>query len=180
LDIHTPQAGVKLKGKKVVDVGSRLGNNLVVGTLFSNAAELVGVEVDPFFAQESSDMLTRCAGTLFPGEKECNVSVVCEDIVQCPALLQSADVVIFFNPFEQRYTSPEAKELLMLFASQVTRKGTIVVTVPSAEAIYERAGCALDMIIGKTKGCVDLGMWLRPLANAEDIYVYEVLGDAVL
>ena len=174
-----PNAGVKLKGKRVVDVGSRLGNNLVVGTLFSDAAELVGVEVDPFFAKESSDMLVRCAGSLFPGEKVCNVRVVCEDIAKCPALLESADVVIFFNPFEQRYTSPEAKNLLMLFASQVTKKGTIVVTVPSVDAIYERAGCALDLVTGKNKDCVDLGLWLRPLKDAEDIFVYEVLANGV-
>ena len=55
---------VDLKGKKVVDVGSRLGNNLVVGMLFTEAAEHVGVEIDPWFAQESQRMLNRCSSSL--------------------------------------------------------------------------------------------------------------------
>lgn len=189
---------VDLKGKKVVDVGSRLGNNLVVGMLFTEAAEHVGVEIDPWFAQESQRMLNRCSSSLastasaevgedVDGDEdkgggvaaECRASVVCADIVDCPELLQSADVVIFFNPFEQLHEAAAGKRLLMLFAEQVSRPGTIVVTIPSAEDIYSRAGCVLDLIAGKTTGCVDIGTWLRPRGNHEDIFVYEVIGNGV-
>ena len=156
----------------MVDVGSRLGNNLVVGSLFTDAAELVGVEIDEWFAAESQGMLDRCAGLRSAsseagaleaddaGESDGggdgsesggdggggggvsvgNASVVCADIVDCPELLRSADVVIFFNPFEQLHEAAAGKRLLMLFAEQVSRPGTVVVTIPSAEDIYARAG----------------------------------------
>lgn len=154
----------------MVDVGSRLGNNLVVGSLFTDAAELVGVEIDEWFAAESQGMLDRCVGLRSAyseagaleaddagesggggdasdsggggggGVSVGNASVVCADIVDCPDLLRSADVVIFFNPFEQLHEAAAGKRLLMLFAKRVSRPGTVVVTIPSAEDIYARAG----------------------------------------
>ena len=162
-------------------VGSRLGNNLALGAIFTEASELVGVEVEEFFAAESASMLATCEEHLFPGgARGRSARVVHDDIAAVPELLRGADVVIFFNPFEQLNDREKHQELLLLVASETSRPGQIIVSVPSLYAIYQRAGCALDLITGTTKNCVDLGRWYRELGSVDDAFVYEIMGNAVL
>ena len=44
-----------------------------------------------------------------------NISIVAEDIRDRTDLLDKADVIIFFNPFEQHFSRAEHQELLRLF-----------------------------------------------------------------
>lgn len=44
---------------KVVDIGSRLGSVLLVGSLFSNAKEYIGIEIDPFFSKLSQSTIEQ-------------------------------------------------------------------------------------------------------------------------
>jgi hypothetical protein len=73
----------------VVDVGSRLGGVLFVGSLFSNARQYVGVEMDTFFAQ-----LSKSIADMF---KYDDIAIVQDNVLNQAALLQSADVVILNN-----------------------------------------------------------------------------------
>jgi hypothetical protein len=192
-----PHSRCRLEGKVVLDIGSRLGNNLYVGAIVTDAEELIGIEMNLFFAGLSKRLIadysasppaplpasSPLAGTAAAAASEQaavnssgsnfdRISIVPEDIRDRTDLLDKADVVIFFNPFEQHFSRAEHQELLRLFRTHCCRPGVRLVSVPSMEDIYGRAGLHPEQI--------DVGAWLASVGAADDgdhgfgVFVYDV------
>ena len=113
-----PAAGVSssdLRGKTVVDVGSRLGNNLLATALLTDASHAVGIEINETIAALSiehiaeSASLANAQSLLFTPEARTAMSVLCIDVREPTALktLERADVLMFSNPFELHMTREE-------------------------------------------------------------------------
>lgn len=171
-----PATGVSsadLRGKTVADIGSRLGNNILVAALLTEAHAAIGIEVNPTIAALSKELiaesavLTHAQAALFEPESRTTLSVLCSD-VRAPLALQQlrdADVAIFFNPFELHTTREEHADLLRLMASTIRKPGARVVTCPSMAEIWGRAGAEPEVLDG----------WLRLLASEDDVHAFEVL-----
>lgn len=115
-------SGAELAGKTVVDVGSRLGNNLLCAALLTDARAAVGIEINTHIAALSTSVvldspwLRRAQEDLFEPVARTSVRVLCCDVRTDVALaeLAEADVVIFFNPFELHMSREEHAALLTL------------------------------------------------------------------
>lgn len=141
------------------------------------------MEIDDFFGSESQliidafhatkqRMAAADGGALTQQPK---ITIIHDNVLHCADTLRSADIVVFFNPFEQISSIELGRKLLLFFAREVVRPGVIIVSVPEMTAIYERAECTMDLVIGRDANCVDMGRWIRELGSCEDIFVYEVL-----
>ena len=93
-----PVGGFSTRGKTIVDVGSRLGNNMAVAAALTSASRVIGIEVDPFFARICADhVLGRHGGTLFADRGVSVELLVGDALSQHSAALRAADVVVFFK-----------------------------------------------------------------------------------
>ncbi|XP_065196142.1 uncharacterized protein LOC135827599 [Sycon ciliatum] len=122
-----------LEGKKVVDVGSRLGNCLYGGYFYSEASQLIGVEIDKFFCDLSQSTLEKHGMT-----DRCQV--INSDIRQQADLLKSADVVILNNVFEFFLTDEEQRSIWLFLYESIRRNGCYLVTVPSLSKTFSTLG----------------------------------------
>eukprot|EP01043_Picozoa_sp_COSAG02_P062309 COSAG02_NODE_8564_length_2522_cov_2087.716880_1_plen_342_part_00 len=115
-------SGTELAGKTVVDVGSRLGNNLLCAALLTEARAAVGIEINSNIAALSTSVvldspwLRQAQEDLFEPAARTNLRVLCCDVRTDSALaeLAAADVVILFNPFELHMSREEHATLLIL------------------------------------------------------------------
>jgi len=125
-----------LEGKTVVDIGSRLGAVLFVGFIFSKAKELIGIEKSKFFCETQEHIIN-----LIKMNKR--VKVIHDDITNQKELISNADVVIMNNVFEF-FMPQEAQNAIWDFVrSAVTKKGALLVTLPSLENQLEAANVCL-------------------------------------
>jgi len=114
----------------ILDVGSRLGVLLYYGFLYSNAPSLIGVEFNPFFVEQSNKVISKCKmGT--------RVKVIGDDIKNQKELVASADVVFLNNVFDAFVDKPQQIELWKFLLSSITKKGTLIITIPSIETSLE-------------------------------------------
>ena len=117
-----PRSGANLAGKTVVDVGSRLGNNLLCAALLTEARVAMGVEINSHIAALSTSLvldspwLRQAQEDLFEPLARTQLRVMCCDVRTEMALaeLAGADVVILFNPFELHLAQEEHAKLLAL------------------------------------------------------------------
>ncbi|KNC76154.1 hypothetical protein SARC_11333 [Sphaeroforma arctica JP610] len=126
-----------LTGKSVLDVGSRTGAVLYAGYLFSSAKELIGVEMNSYFADISSKIVTQ-------HNMQDRISITEGDIMKHPKILAGADVVVLNNVF-QFFHSPAAHAKFWTFLrSTIVRKGTMLVTVPEISGSLRSAQLDMD------------------------------------
>eukprot|EP01119_Soliformovum_irregulare_P011567 TRINITY_DN2910_c2_g1_i1.p1 TRINITY_DN2910_c2_g1~~TRINITY_DN2910_c2_g1_i1.p1 ORF type:complete len:313 (-),score=100.68 TRINITY_DN2910_c2_g1_i1:15-953(-) len=160
-----------LKGKTVVDVGSRLGSVLYMGHLFSNASKLIGIEMNDFFITLQIQMVTK------KFKMADRIRIIRDDVKNQKEILQSADVVIMNNVFD--FFVPESDmESLWKFVSTALKPGCRLVTLPSLERSLENA---------KVKN-INLKKWVKEIPlqypeseNSEadedcrEVHLYQVL-----
>jgi len=160
-----------LKGKTLVDIGSRLGAVLYMGHLFSNASKLIGIEMNDFFITVQIQMVTK------KFKMADRIRIIRDDVKNQKEVLGSADVVVMNNVFD--FFVPGAElEALWKFISTSLKSGTRLVTLPSLERSLENA---------KVKN-INLKKWVKEIPlkypeseNAEadedcrEIHLYQVL-----
>lgn len=112
-----------LRGKLIVDVGSRLGTVLWGGYVYSQAAKLIGVEKNSYFYE------LQCQVIMKYGLKD-RVQLLCADVCNVPDLLKEADVIVLNNVFEF-FCTPETQINIWNFLYTQLRRGTLLVTIPS-------------------------------------------------
>lgn len=140
-----------LRGKSVVDVGSRTGAILYGAYLMSEASCIVGVEIDPTFCQVQNQIITKY-------NLQDRVQVYQKDIQQCGQLIQQADVLILNNVFEFFMPLDTQKSIWNFLYQNVRKKGCFIVTVPSIQESLNAIELPLD-----------LGTWLREIPTGEII-----------
>ncbi|XP_052769059.1 uncharacterized protein LOC128209180 isoform X2 [Mya arenaria] len=128
-----------LRGKTVVDVGSRTGAVLYGAFLYSEAQCIYGIEIDTTFCQlqqgivEKYNMMER-------------VKVLHSDVLNQRDLLQTADVLILNNVFEFFMPAELQKRIWQFLYETVRKKGTVLITVPSIEETLSNVDISLDLL----------------------------------
>jgi len=157
-----------LTGKIVVDVGSRLGNVLYMGYLFSNAAQLIGVERNTYFCDVQQYIIERY-------RMQDRIKIVEADIITQGELLSKADVLILNNVFEF-FVEEHEQKVIWEFLGQSMSKGSLIVSIPS-----------LSEALSNFKTSFDIDKWveeiplnygdeddLELIENLEQIHLYKI------
>ncbi|XP_056023042.1 uncharacterized protein LOC125649051 isoform X2 [Ostrea edulis] len=113
-----------LRGKTLMDVGSRTGAVLYGAYLMSEASCIVGVEIDPTFCQVQNQIISKY-------QLQDRVQVYQQDIQNCCNLIQQADVMVLNNVFEFFIPQDTQKSIWNFLYQNVRNKGSYIVTVPS-------------------------------------------------
>jgi len=145
-----------LRGKNVLDVGSRLGAVLYGAYLYSNASNIVGVEITEKLCQIQQAAIEKYQMTD-------RVQVSCADICSRVDLLQQADVVILNNVFEFFMPVETQKSIWKLLWETVRKPGCILVVIPSLESSIN--SLQLDL---------DLCSWVEPIDVSQQRAVAEL------
>lgn len=115
-----------IKDKVLVDVGSRLGPVLWMGYLFSHAKQLIGIELSKTFAALSQQIVKDF-------KMSDRVKIIQDNVLNQAEVLQSGDIIVLNNVFEWFTEKEQLRNLWDFVTKNVTKKGAIVVTVPSIE-----------------------------------------------
>ncbi|PRP88135.1 hypothetical protein PROFUN_04226 [Planoprotostelium fungivorum] len=123
-----------LKGKKVVDIGSRLGAVLYAGYYYSEAEKLIGVEKNEWFTNLQKNFVKK-------RKLDDRIEIIGGDILQLSQVLTDADVIVMNNVFEFFVNSPKLmSNLWASIKAAANKKGCILVTIPSIETSFADAG----------------------------------------
>ncbi|XP_031567956.1 uncharacterized protein LOC116302733 [Actinia tenebrosa] len=115
-----------IEGAQLVDVGSRLGAVLYGAALYSPMKNIFGVEMNKEFCQIQQEILQKY-------KLDKRVKIICSDICQQELLLRNANVVILNNVFEFFQPQVVQARTWQFLRSSITKKGCIIVSVPSLE-----------------------------------------------
>lgn len=137
-----------LKGKHVLDVGSRLGAVLFAAALYSEASQITGVEINKEWASISSSVVQKY-------KMQTKVQVLAGDIRLHPHVLAAADVVILNNVFEF-FAPPKIQCQLWLILRRLIKPGALVLTCPS-----------LQESLSQLDTGIDLDKWVRPIQQGK-------------
>eukprot|EP01132_Coremiostelium_polycephalum_P007841 gene7841-9655_t len=119
-----------LSDKVVLDIGSRLGSVLYTGYLFSNAKELIGIEFNQYFYELQKSFIERY-------KMKDRVKLVHGDIMDHKELIEKSDC-IYMNNVCEFFQSDQSKHIeFWKFIQSVTRKGQLLVTIPSIEESFK-------------------------------------------
>ena len=136
-----------LQGKKVLDIGSRLGAVLYGAYYYSQAEKIVGVEINKDFCKLQEETIS----TFGLSDR---VSVVLGNMCAQGQLLAEADVVILNNVFS--WFMPEKLQVKMWQCLQASvSPGALLVTIPSLEASLGelQTGIQLSDWVREQEGC---------------------------
>lgn len=168
---------VDLRNKKVLDVGSRTGAILYGAYLFSEATQIIGVEIDTTFCQLQQKVLEKYS-------MKDRIQVIHRDVLLCEETLRSADVVILNNVFEF-FMPPDLQIKIWRFLSQVLRKaGQIIITNPSIEESLADLQTFIDLpswltsvdITGRRDAALTSLFKSQDDSDLDDIHMYTVNG----
>eukprot|EP01112_Ceratiomyxa_fruticulosa_P020468 TRINITY_DN6971_c0_g1_i1.p1 TRINITY_DN6971_c0_g1~~TRINITY_DN6971_c0_g1_i1.p1 ORF type:complete len:429 (-),score=74.30 TRINITY_DN6971_c0_g1_i1:139-1425(-) len=162
-----------LNGKVLLDVGSRLGSVLYTGHILSKAKELVGVEMNKFFADLQQNFITS------KYKMADRIRIIHGDILEHTNELTRADVVVLDNVFQFFIADKEKlSHIWSTIRKNLTRKGQLIVSLPSLKSSLATAGSDID--IKKWVKEVPLRPPLDEKGEVEedykDIHLYTVIG----
>ncbi|KAH3853372.1 uncharacterized protein LOC127875258 [Dreissena polymorpha] len=127
-----------LRHRTVVDVGSRTGAILYGAYLYSEAPNILGIEIDPNFCQLQQNIIDKY------GMKN-RIKVLFSDVLDQAEMINSADVIVLNNVFEF-FSSVEVQLRIWQFLFETVRKkDTVLVTVPSIEESLSNIDAAIDV-----------------------------------
>ncbi|XP_025161523.1 uncharacterized protein LOC105190858 [Harpegnathos saltator] len=118
----------KLKGKTILDVGSRLGAVLYGAYVYTDAQRIIGVEMNEEFCNLQNDIIHKY-------KMGGRITIFHNRIENVPKVIEESDVIILNNPFEF-YLSKDIQIDIWKFLKATIKKGTILVTCPSIDIIF--------------------------------------------
>nr|CAD7258032.1 unnamed protein product [Timema shepardi] len=138
----------------LLDVGSRLGAVLYGAFLYTNAAKIIGVEINSDFCQLQTKTIRKHS-------MQDRVQVMNSDIVCQPELVSSADVVVLNNVF-QFFLELDKQADMWRFLRSTVKPGAILVTIP-----------ALHQVLVLDQAGIDLSQWVEeiPLHNVHAVTI---------
>jgi len=153
-----------LKGKTVVDIGSRLGVVLYVACAFTEAKQVVGIELN----KQLCDLQKDVVGKYKLGDRV----RVCEgDVMDMKEEVQNADVVVLMNVFEW-FLEKEQQQQVWTYLHGSIKRGAMIVASPP-----------IDVSLGLIESEIDPRKWLKlvdidhggaEFVEETDFSVYEV------
>ncbi|XP_030071188.1 uncharacterized protein LOC115478094 [Microcaecilia unicolor] len=160
-----------LTGKILIDTGSRLGAILFGGYLYSSAARLQGVEINADFCRLQEMILRKY-------NFADRIQVVHADVCTQASLLQAADVIVLNNVFEYFLEEAEQCRAWIYISSNVRKKGTFLVTVPSLEESLHSLETGIDLSQWVKEVQLDYNVYLGKETDEDalsHIHLYQVL-----
>lgn len=115
-----------LRGKTVLDVGSRTGAVLYGAYVYSEASNIIGVEIDANFCQLQNNIIQKY------GFND-RIQVFHKNVMECQELLHQSDVIILNNVFEFFMEQQLQQSIWNFLYQTIQKKNTIIITVPSIE-----------------------------------------------
>jgi SAM-dependent methyltransferase len=148
-----------LKGKQILDIGSRLGPVLYYAYYNSEATSILGVELHPYFSNLQKEVVKKFK----MGDR---VNVMQADIFDQAKLFETSDVIFMHNIFEMFCDLESNRNSWNKIKKLTARKGSLIVASPA----FEKSWKDLKLNHIDTKG------WVRKLnANIEmDLHIYVV------
>ncbi len=144
-----------LKGKKIVDVGSRLGAVLYYAHIFTQASEVVGIELNKYFVD-------LCQKVVKGHKMNDRIRLVNSDVFKQTELVHGADIVIMHNVFEWFANYEQQKNIWQRVRRELlTKSGQIIVSTPALEQSVISAGVDLDEF--------DFDSWVRPIPLGKSV-----------
>ncbi len=125
-----------LSGKNVLDVGSRLGAVLFGAHLFSNARQVVGIEINSDFCRIAQEAIQR------HGMSD-RASVIHAEMTTRPDLVGAADVIVLHNAFEW-FMSAQDQLRMWTFLRQTAKPGALLVTAPALYVSLGKLGQSVE------------------------------------
>jgi len=127
-----------LAGKTVIDVGSRLGPVLYAAHLFSDAKRIIGIELNEELCTIQEEIVEKY-------KMSDRVTINCQNVINCDAILSEGDVVVMNNVFEY-FTSPQDIATMWKFImTSLCRPNQIIVTYPSLQESFETVQMASEL-----------------------------------
>ena len=126
-----------LKGKTVIDIGSRIGAVLYGAFYYSEAKKIIGVEIN-------SDLCKLQTEIVQSFKLSDRISVVEGDMCTMADLISSGDVIILNNVFDW-FMSPDLQITMWKFLRASLRPGSLLVTIPSLETSLEHLDTGIDL-----------------------------------
>ncbi|MCL4135501.1 UNVERIFIED_CONTAM: hypothetical protein GTU68_009163 [Idotea baltica] len=122
----------------LVDVGSRLGGVLYGAYVYTKCKRIIGVELNTDLCQVQQTIVNK-------HQFQDRVQVIAGDVQEQREVIQAADILILNNVFEF-FISPAAQARIWCFLRANTKKGSLLVTIPSMEDAfhYLEVGFRLD------------------------------------
>jgi hypothetical protein len=146
-----------IHSKQLLDIGSRLGNMLLLAAYFSPLKRIIGVEIEEWF-------VVQCKSLFKTLKLSSRIKLFADSIENRLDLLHNSDIIVLFNPFELSYDQAAHRDMLNLLVNHVNR-GTkqYLVATPAIEVIVSRANAAIN-----TQN------WLERIDNYQDTVLYRV------
>lgn len=117
-----------LRGKTLVDVGSRLGSVLFAANIYSpQLSQISGIEMNEDLCKIAQETLTNHGMT----EK---TRVVCDDVINRAEEVRLADLIVLNNVF-QFFIPPQQQTVCWRFIREHAKQGAILVTNPSLPSL---------------------------------------------
>ncbi|XP_002158994.3 uncharacterized protein LOC100211334 [Hydra vulgaris] len=133
-----------LKGKTIVDIGSRLGSVLYGAYVYSEAESIIGIEMNSELCKLQNEIITRFKLTN-------RIKIVEGNMIDKSDIIKSAHVVVLNNVFEW-FVSVEEQNELWRFLHKTLPKDCIIVATPEIDK-------SLDLL---STGIV-LDLWLKEI-----------------
>lgn len=141
-----------LAGKTLVDIGSRIGAVLWGAYCYSQAAKIVGVEIN-------SDLCSLQRAVVEKYRLADRISVVEGDMCGLAETIKAGDVVVLNNVFDW-FMAPDVQVQMWRFLRATLSPGALIVTIPSLETSLEPLDTGID-----------LNTWVRPFPSANGSHV---------
>lgn len=137
-----------IKGKTVLDIGSRLGVVLYGAYVYTDAARIIGVEMN----EEFCDLQRSIVKQFKMNDK---IEILHKKIEDAPEVVKASDVVVINNPFEFYLTESEQIEIWRFLKDNI-KKGAFLITRPSVETMLENLQTGIVV-----------SEWLKPLPSCQ-------------
>lgn len=144
-----------LKGKQILDIGSRLGAVLFSAYYMTSASHIVGVEMNEFFCDLQKDVVKKFK----MGDR---VEIIQADIFDQKKVFESTDIIIMHNIFEMFGDVEKNRESWVKIRALATKKGAMIVSSPSLEESLKDLGLKEPT----TKG------WVKNLHSNDELNIH--------
>ncbi|XP_021375117.1 uncharacterized protein LOC110464300 isoform X2 [Mizuhopecten yessoensis] len=138
-----------LRGKAVLDVGSRTGAVLYGAYLFSGASKIVGVELDKNFCELQQKMVDKY-------KMVDRIQIVHQNVMNYLQFLQAFDVIILNNVFEFFMDVQSQRKVWQSLYEYMKKPGMMLITIPSVEESLENL-----------QTNINLSTWLKEVDASE-------------
>lgn len=142
-----------LKGKVVLDVGSRLGVVLYAAYVYTEATEIIGVEINKELCKLQNDLVNRF-------KLVDRIRIIEGNILERGDIVEKANVITLHNVFEW-FMSIEEQVTIWKFLHKNIKVGTIIV-----------AATAIEDTLTLLNTSIDCKQWVREF-HSEDVICIE-------